>query len=99
MAETRLGAWKAIGVLALLIVVVVVPLAPSLRSARRPEEWTTAPPTFAFFVNKRSYFSRSYLRFLNNKLRERYGYEGTVIRLNLEPIPNSSSRRSGRMIG
>ena len=29
MAETRLGAWKAIGVLALLVVVVVVPLAPT----------------------------------------------------------------------
>jgi predicted CXXCH cytochrome family protein len=42
----RLGAWKAIGLLALLVVVVVVPLAPTLRSARRPEEWTTATPTF-----------------------------------------------------
>ncbi|MHC4973702.1 MAG: tetratricopeptide repeat protein [Planctomycetota bacterium] len=47
MPETRLGAWKAIGLLALLVVVVLVPLAPSLRSARRPEEWTTATPTFA----------------------------------------------------
>lgn len=43
----------------------------------------TAPPTFAFFVNKRAFFSRSYLRFLNNKLRDQYGYEGTVIRIKL----------------
>jgi tetratricopeptide (TPR) repeat protein len=47
VAETRLGAWKAIGLVALLIVVLLVPLAPALRSARRPADWTTAPPTFA----------------------------------------------------
>ncbi len=43
-----------------------------------------APPTFSLSVNKRDYFSRSYLRFLNNRLRERYGFEGTQIRLRLK---------------
>ena len=43
-----------------------------------------APPTFALSVNKRMYFGRSYLRFLNNRLRERYGFEGTLIRLRLK---------------
>jgi GTP-binding protein len=43
----------------------------------------TSPPTFNVFVNRRAFFSRSYLRFLNNKLRERYGFEGAVIRIKL----------------
>lgn len=42
-----------------------------------------APPTFSLSVNQRAYFSRSYLRFLNNRLRERYGFEGTLIRIRL----------------
>jgi len=43
----------------------------------------TAPPTFSLFVNKRAFFSRSYLRFLNNRLRDKYGFEGTGIRIKL----------------
>ncbi len=42
-----------------------------------------APPTFSVSVNKRAFFGRSYLRFLNNRLREQYGFEGTVIRIKL----------------
>ncbi|MBP2680849.1 MAG: small GTP-binding protein [Candidatus Krumholzibacteriota bacterium] len=44
----------------------------------------TAPPTFSLSVNKRAFFSRSYLRFLNNRLRERFGFEGTLLRLRLK---------------
>jgi GTP-binding protein len=43
-----------------------------------------APPTFSLSVNRRDFFARSYLRFLNNRLRERYGFEGTLIRLRLK---------------
>lgn len=43
-----------------------------------------APPTFSLSVNRREYFERSYLRYLNNRLRERFGFEGTVIRLRLK---------------
>jgi GTP-binding protein len=43
-----------------------------------------APPTFALSVNKRDFFARSYVRFLNNRLRQRYGFEGTLIRLRLK---------------
>jgi GTP-binding protein len=43
-----------------------------------------APPTFSLSVNKRDFFSRSYLRFLNNRLREHYGFEGTVVRIRLK---------------
>ena len=43
-----------------------------------------APPTFSLSVNKRDFFGRSYLRFLNNRLRERFGFEGTLLRLKLK---------------
>ncbi|UCG52987.1 MAG: ribosome biogenesis GTPase Der [Candidatus Latescibacterota bacterium] len=43
-----------------------------------------SPPTFSLSVNKRAYFGRSYLRFLNNRLREKFGFEGTLIRLRLK---------------
>ncbi|MFQ5510329.1 MAG: ribosome biogenesis GTPase Der [Candidatus Krumholzibacteriia bacterium] len=42
-----------------------------------------SPPTFSCFVNKRAYFGRAYVRFLNNRLRDRYSFEGTVIRIKL----------------
>lgn len=42
-----------------------------------------APPQFTLFVNKRSCFDRSYLRFLNNRLREKFPFTGTLIRINL----------------
>lgn len=44
---------------------------------------SVAPPTFALFVNKRGFFGRNYLRFLNNKIREAFSYEGTIIRIDL----------------
>ncbi len=43
-----------------------------------------APPTFSLSVNRRAFFGRSYLRFLNNQIRDRYGFEGTLIRLRLK---------------
>jgi GTP-binding protein len=39
------------------------------------------PPTFAVFVNEPELMHFSYLRFLENKLREAYGFEGTPLRL------------------
>ena len=42
-----------------------------------------SPPTFVLFVNKRAFFERSYLRYLNNQLRRRYPFVGTVIRIKL----------------
>jgi GTP-binding protein len=43
-----------------------------------------APPVFSLSVNRRDFFSRSYLRFLNNKIRSEFGFEGTVIRIKLK---------------
>jgi len=42
------------------------------------------PPTFVFFVNNPRAVHFSYMRYLENKIRERYPYEGTPIRLKLK---------------
>ena len=43
----------------------------------------TAPPKVLLFVNRRAFFSRSYLRFLNNQIRDKFSFSGTVIRIKL----------------
>lgn len=40
-----------------------------------------SPPTFVFFVNDAELVHFSYRRFLENRLRERFGFAGTAIRL------------------
>jgi GTP-binding protein len=42
---------------------------------------TVAPPTFVLFTNVATELHFSYQRFLVNKLRDEYGFEGTPIRL------------------
>jgi GTPase len=42
-----------------------------------------APPTFVFFTNVATKFHFSYERFLVNRLREEFGFEGTPIRLHV----------------
>ncbi len=46
--------------------------------ATQPE---VSPPTFVFFVNDPSLNHFSYERYLENRLREAFGFEGTAIRL------------------
>lgn len=41
----------------------------------------TAPPTFVFFANHPELIHFSYLRYLENVLRQNFGFEGTPIRL------------------
>jgi GTP-binding protein len=43
----------------------------------------TAPPSFVFFTNVATTFHFSYLRYLVNQLREKFGFEGTPIRLHI----------------
>ncbi len=43
------------------------------------------PPTIVFFVNDAELMHFSYLRFLENKLREAFGFEGTPLRLVVRP--------------
>jgi GTP-binding protein len=42
---------------------------------------STAPPTFVFFSNYPALLQRSYLRYLENKFREKYDFEGVPIRM------------------
>lgn len=39
----------------------------------------TKPPHFVCFVNKKKYFHFSYLRYLENRLREEFGFTGTPV--------------------
>ena len=39
------------------------------------------PPTFAIFVNEKELFHFSYQRYIENKLRENFGYEGTPLKI------------------
>ncbi len=42
------------------------------------------PPKFVFFINNRKCFHFSYLRYLENKIRENFGFEGTAIKIILK---------------
>nr|MBF6592464.1 hypothetical protein [Ktedonobacterales bacterium] len=46
--------------------------------ATQPE---VSPPTFVFFVNDPTLLHFSYQRYLENRLREIFGFEGTAVRL------------------
>ena len=57
-----------------------------------------APPTFVFFTNVATSFHFSYTRYLENRLREEFGFEGTPIRMHVRarrspPSVASASRR------
>jgi ribosome-associated GTPase engA len=39
------------------------------------------PPTFVIFINDKELFHFSYKRYLENKIRENFGFDGTVIRI------------------
>ena len=39
----------------------------------------TTPPTFTLFVNYRRLMTKTYMRFLNNRFRETFGFQGTPI--------------------
>ena len=41
---------------------------------------STRPPTFVFFVNNKELFHYSYQRYLDNRIREVFGLEGTPTR-------------------
>jgi GTP-binding protein len=51
-----------------------------IRYATQPD---VKPPTFVLFVNNPELMHFSYARHLENRLRERFGFEGTPIRLKL----------------
>jgi len=56
-----------------------------------------APPTFVFFTNVATTFHFSYQRFLINKIREEFGFEGTPIRVEVRrrarSVPGGRTRK------
>jgi GTPase len=56
-----------------------------------------APPTFVAFVNDPSLIHFSYRRYLENRIRDAYGFLGTPIRLILRQRESEeSARRTAR---
>ncbi|HEY9463223.1 MAG TPA: ribosome biogenesis GTPase Der [Vicinamibacterales bacterium] len=51
-----------------------------------------APPTFVFFTNVATTFHFSYQRYLENRLREEFGFEGTPIRLHVRARRGKGAR-------
>ncbi|SHE43744.1 GTP-binding protein [Seinonella peptonophila] len=66
---------------------VMVTPPPSHRGKRLRIQYATQvavkPPTFVLFVNNPELAHFSYVRYLDNKLRQTFGFEGTPIRLHL----------------
>ena len=59
---------------------------PAMSRGRRPKlfyatQAAVAPPTFVFFTTDPASIHFSYRRYLENRLREAYGFDGTPIRL------------------
>ena len=50
-----------------------------------------APPTFVFFTNVATSFHFSYTRYLENRLREEFGFEGTPIRMHVRARRKTAS--------
>jgi GTP-binding protein len=42
---------------------------------------SVCPPTFLLFCNDAELFHYSYLRYIENRLREAFGFEGTPLKL------------------
>jgi GTP-binding protein len=75
---------------------------PSLVKGRRPKifyatQVAVAPPTFVFFAKDAGSVHFSYQRYLENQIREAYGFDGTPIRIFFrERSAIELPRRSGR---
>jgi GTP-binding protein len=56
-----------------------------------------APPTFVIFVNDPELIHFSYKRYLENRIREEYGFLGTPIRLIFrQRVSEDAARRTSR---
>jgi GTP-binding protein len=56
----------------------------------------TSPPTFIFFVNNKDLVHFTYERYLENNLREQYGFTGTPIRLRFRDGDEEEGRKGKR---
>ncbi|MDE3230330.1 MAG: ribosome biogenesis GTPase Der [Chloroflexota bacterium] len=55
-----------------------------------------SPPTFIFFVNDPALLHFSYQRYLENQLRQAFGFAGTALRLEFRERQNDRNEESGR---
>ncbi|HEX8996618.1 MAG TPA: ribosome biogenesis GTPase Der [Ktedonobacterales bacterium] len=55
-----------------------------------------SPPTFVFFVNDPSLLHFSYQRYLENQLRQAFGFEGTAIRMEFRERQNERAEEDGK---
>ena len=60
---------------------------------------SVAPPTFVFFTNVATTFHFSYQRYLENRLREEFGFEGTPIRIHVRARRRKERSGSDRSEG
>ncbi|HEX5572098.1 MAG TPA: hypothetical protein VFX31_11950, partial [Ktedonobacterales bacterium] len=58
-----------------------------------------SPPTFVFFVNDPSLLHFSYQRYLENQLRQAFGFEGTAIRMEFRERTSERDEESRRKGG
>lgn len=72
------------------------PASPGRRSVRilYCAQTGVAPPTFVFFTNVATAFHFSYQRYLENQLREKFGFQGTPIRIHVRARGSKGSKRS-----
>src|SRR5262249_5908406 len=54
-----------------------------------------APPTFVFFTNVATSFHFSYQRYLENRLRDEFGFQGTPIRIHVRARRRGSRGADG----
>ena len=79
---------------------------PPMVKGRRPKifyatQAAVAPPTFVFFANDASAVHFSYRRYLENRLRDAFGFDGTPIRLifrdrSAVKLPRRKATRGGK---
>ena len=73
--------------------------APPVTSSKRnvrvmyASQTSVAPPTFVLFTNSQVKLHFSYERFLENRLRESYGFAGSPIRIQVRGRPDSRAER------
>jgi hypothetical protein len=54
-----------------------------------------APPTFVFFTNVATTFHFSYQRYLENRLREEFGFDGTPLRIHVRALRRRRKAAAG----
>lgn len=74
---------------------------PPTRSGKRPQLYFASqplvrPPTFVFAASRQNDIHFSYIRYLSNALRERYGFSGTPIWLKFRPHREPRGQESRR---